>query len=204
MSGTSSSSGKAGRNQGTHTDKNGIVYQIPENSQTFPKGVDYAKIFPEKLERARKLAKPRPLTQKALALRCGMSENTLSSYARGEKFPSLMNLVKMADVLQVSIDYLLGRAGYYKDGYEQMTLGKLARQIIVLVEVSRLRLETTAETSTLICKFPLVNDFLIKYQEYKKMLDDSNGNPAIKDMFDSWKAMQLNSLDDELLEFYSM
>ncbi len=44
-----------------------------------------------------------------IAKETGISTGLLSAYKRGEKVPSVENLVKIADYLDCSVDYLLGR-----------------------------------------------------------------------------------------------
>ncbi|MDO4274218.1 MAG: helix-turn-helix transcriptional regulator [Eubacteriales bacterium] len=52
--------------------------------------------------------KARNLTQKSLALQVGVSENTISSYENGTRYPSYDILISLARILHVSTDYLLG------------------------------------------------------------------------------------------------
>ena len=59
-------------------------------------------------ERIRELRKNRGLTIYELAMRLGISRNTLTSWERGEKEPCGITLLEdMADVLQVSLRNLL-------------------------------------------------------------------------------------------------
>lgn len=51
----------------------------------------------------------RGLSQEGLASRCGIAASAISHYETGRRRPDLQNLVKLADGLGVSIDYLLGR-----------------------------------------------------------------------------------------------
>lgn len=59
-------------------------------------------------ERIRELRKNKGLTIYELAMRLGISRNTLTSWERGEKEPCGITLLEdMADVLQVSLRNLL-------------------------------------------------------------------------------------------------
>ena len=49
------------------------------------------------------------LTQEELAEKIGMAKITISAYEIGRSKPSLDVLIKLSDVLEVSIDELLGR-----------------------------------------------------------------------------------------------
>ncbi len=60
----------------------------------------------EELRRLRKLNR---FSQKHVSERIKCSESIISSYETGERAPSLQNLVMLADLYHVSVDYLLGR-----------------------------------------------------------------------------------------------
>lgn len=59
--------------------------------------------------RLKELRKGRNITQLKMAMDLNMSQNTISRYENGEREPGLEELVRIADYLDVSIDYLLGR-----------------------------------------------------------------------------------------------
>ena len=50
-------------------------------------------------------------TQAEVAARVGMFKTDISKYERGTSVPTLARLVKLADVFEVSADFLLGRCG---------------------------------------------------------------------------------------------
>lgn len=60
------------------------------------------------IERIQKIIKKRGLLQKNVLSDCGLSENTLKSMTDNRGMASF-NLAKIADYLNVSVDYLLGR-----------------------------------------------------------------------------------------------
>lgn len=64
------------------------------------------KIFQDRLYEQRKLNK---LTQKEIADYLNISQPSYIRYENGTSEPSYENLVKLADLFDVSIDYLLGR-----------------------------------------------------------------------------------------------
>jgi transcriptional regulator with XRE-family HTH domain len=63
-------------------------------------------IFPTQLRQAREL---RDLNQGDLADRAGMQASAISHFETGNRKPSFDNLRRLADALDVTTDYLLGR-----------------------------------------------------------------------------------------------
>ena len=59
--------------------------------------------------RIKEAAKLRNVVVKTLLSECGLSKNTLSSMLSGGSMPKSENLAKIADYLDCSVDYLLGR-----------------------------------------------------------------------------------------------
>lgn len=49
------------------------------------------------------------LTAYKVAKETGISQGLMGEYKRGEKLPEINNLIKIANYLDVSIDYLVGR-----------------------------------------------------------------------------------------------
>jgi transcriptional regulator with XRE-family HTH domain len=64
-------------------------------------------LFKKKLVGTRKI---RELSQEALAKKAGLSSTAISHFESGARKPSFDNLRKLADALNVSIDYLMGRS----------------------------------------------------------------------------------------------
>lgn len=62
--------------------------------------------FPERLKQARKEKK---LTQQDVAEHFGMAARSYRYWESGEREPSVANLVALADLLDVSLDWLTGR-----------------------------------------------------------------------------------------------
>lgn len=67
---------------------------------------DGAEGFPARLRATRER---RELEQIELSALCGIPATSISHFEAGRRKPSLVNLRNLADALQVSIDYLLGR-----------------------------------------------------------------------------------------------
>ena len=64
-------------------------------------------------ERLKNLRKQAHLTQVDVAEKLGISQPAYASWERGAKKPTQDNLVKIAQVLNVSIDYLVGNSDEY-------------------------------------------------------------------------------------------
>lgn len=64
-------------------------------------------VFPDRLRRARD---ERGLNQADLAKRANMQVSAISHFETGTRKPSFDNLRRLADALDVTTDYLLGRA----------------------------------------------------------------------------------------------
>ena len=74
---------------------------------------------PEKLKTRRKELK---LTQKDIADQLGISYQAYSAWERGVKKPTQENLVKIAQVLNVSVDYLVGNSEEKTDDLDNIEL----------------------------------------------------------------------------------
>ncbi len=61
------------------------------------------------MERLRELREKRHVTQVRLSIAAEVSQETISAYESGKAMPSAETLIKMADFLNTSTDYLLGR-----------------------------------------------------------------------------------------------
>lgn len=61
-------------------------------------------------ERLKKLRKDTGLTQVDVASKLGISQQAYASWERGVKKPTQDNLVKIAQILNVSVDYLVGNS----------------------------------------------------------------------------------------------
>lgn len=68
--------------------------------------------FPERLRTAREY---RGLNQSELAVKAKMQASAISHFETGTRKPSFDNLRNLADALDVTTDYLLGRVSEFKD-----------------------------------------------------------------------------------------
>jgi transcriptional regulator with XRE-family HTH domain len=63
-------------------------------------------IFAERIKEERKRRK---LTQEDIAAQLGITRSAYTLYETGKTQPSLETAVKLADIFQISLDYLTGR-----------------------------------------------------------------------------------------------
>ncbi len=61
-------------------------------------------------ERLKELRKQAHLTQVELAKRLGIGQSSYADWERGKKNPTQENLIKLAQILNVSVDYLIGNS----------------------------------------------------------------------------------------------
>ncbi len=66
-------------------------------------------IFENRLVELRKMHK---LTQRQVAEHLGISQPSYIRYENGTSEPSLQNLSKLADLFDVTVDYLIGRTDF--------------------------------------------------------------------------------------------
>ena len=59
--------------------------------------------------RLKELRKKKGISQLRLAMDLSTTQNTISRYETGEREPGIIELIKIADYFNVSVDYLIGR-----------------------------------------------------------------------------------------------
>ena len=95
-------------------------------------------------DRVRELRKERGWSQGDLGAKIGTDAGRISRYEAGKITPSLEALVRLADVLQVSVDYLVREGAPRKilDGHD---LGRLGDRLAELAELAEADQDTVAE-----------------------------------------------------------
>ena len=73
-------------------------------------------------ERLKELRKQAHLTQVELANKLGIVQSSYADWERGKKKPTQENLVKIAQILNVSVDYLVGNSEKKSDGLDNIEL----------------------------------------------------------------------------------
>lgn len=61
------------------------------------------------MENLRKIREKRGITQVNLSIQTELAQETISGYEMGKSYPSAPKLVDLANILNTSTDYLLGR-----------------------------------------------------------------------------------------------
>lgn len=81
------------------------------------------------MENLKKIREKKKVTQVRLSIAAEVSQETISAYESGKSFPSVETLIKIADFLGTSTDYLLGRINddmpllsIKKNGFDSMDL----------------------------------------------------------------------------------
>ena len=59
--------------------------------------------------RIKELRKQKGISQVKMAIDLNTNQNTISRYETGEREPSIAELIRIAEYLGVSLDYLVGR-----------------------------------------------------------------------------------------------
>ena len=85
----------------------------------------YAKRFRYRLPKLREL---RDLSQTELAERAGMMPAAVSQFEKGLRMPNFESIIKLADALDISSDYLIGR------NYEPISVGPTVDKLTRLAE----------------------------------------------------------------------
>ena len=73
-------------------------------------------------ERLKELRKQAHLTQVELASKLGIVQSSYADWERGKKKPTQENLVKIAQILNVSVDYLVGNSEEKNDELDNIEL----------------------------------------------------------------------------------
>src|SRR5690625_6088076 len=83
-------------------------------------------------------------TKKALSLKLGFTPNVYGSYEREERRPSLETLVKLAEIYNDSLDYLIRGMEHTKEAKEEI---KDVYEVLALFEENKDRKSTRLNSS---------------------------------------------------------
>ncbi|KAF5053790.1 MAG: helix-turn-helix transcriptional regulator [Sedimentibacter saalensis] len=95
------------------------------------------------MERLKQLREAKNITQVRLGIELGVSQETISGYEIDKAVPPADMLIKLADCLDTSVDYLLGRTDVKKYGVP--TKSELTDMELDLINTFRKLSETKKE-----------------------------------------------------------
>lgn len=85
------------------------------------------------MERLKQLREAKNMTQVRLGIELGVSQETISGYEIGKAMPPADMLVKLADILDTSVDYILGRTdNRYLDKLSKSDLSDQELELILI------------------------------------------------------------------------
>ncbi|MBR5471856.1 MAG: helix-turn-helix transcriptional regulator [Oscillibacter sp.] len=138
----------------------------------------------------------KPYTQRELAARIGVSTTSYNGYEHGV-LPMLHNLKNLADVLQCSLDTLVGAVDV--EGQPQMSsLGDVARAFLGIAASGCINTAALNEGT-----IRITNDQLrIFLSEYFEVYSSLQSVPSVKleDFFRKWVAQEFIKLDSTPIE----
>ena len=111
------------------------------------------------MKNLREIRKESGYTQTKIANLLCISQQTYSDYENGKTFPDEMTLIKIADALNVSTDYLLGRAD------------ALGGSMSISTRLKELRLEEELTQKELAEKLGITQDSISLWEKGKRMPD---------------------------------
>ena len=139
-------------------------------------------------------------TSKQFAEAAGMTAVSLSAYMTGNKLPTLLTAIKIADTLNVSLDDLLGRNTEFKAIPSEASLGDFARNLIAMENADVIDIKTHNGRPILDEQFVLTfrDDSLIEFfKNYKAFMEMTSGKgEREKSLYRNWLNMQLEQLDN--------
>lgn len=85
------------------------------------------------MERLKQLRETKNMTQVRLGIELGVSQETISGYEIGKAAPPADMLVKLADILDTSVDYILGRTdNRYSNRLNKSDLSEQELELILI------------------------------------------------------------------------
>lgn len=145
-------------------------------------------------------------TQKETAAAADIHPASYSAYETDQKIPPAHILKRIADALEVSMDFLCGRSEYQSDAYE--TYGNIARTIYALKAAisdtvdMQFVIDTTIQNAVdlNICfsENNALLSFFQKAEKYRLMADESE---EAAEMYRAWLEDQLRQLDKSAINY---
>ncbi|WP_283684359.1 helix-turn-helix transcriptional regulator [Parablautia sp. Marseille-Q6255] len=86
------------------------------------------------MNRIRELREEKGITQVRLSIELEVSQETISAYEMGKYFPSVKSLLKLREIFNANIDYILGLSS---NRYEPLQVNSLKEEEIALIQAFR-------------------------------------------------------------------
>ncbi len=87
--------------------------------------------------RLKELRKSKHLSQTALGNKIGVTKISISGYENETRIPSLENIIKLADALETTTDYLLGREIPIINDLSNKYIGSISQKDLELIQEMR-------------------------------------------------------------------
>ena len=139
----------------------------------------------------------KPYTQKELAAKIGVSTTSYNGYEHGV-LPMLHNLLGLADVLQCSVDTLVGTVDVEEHAQEMSSLGDVARAFLGIAASGCINTATLNEGT-----IQITNDRLQTFlREYFEVYSNLQSTPSFKieELFRNWVDQEFMKLDSMPIE----
>ena len=144
-------------------------------------------------QRVKELRNKAGLTQKELAEKMGVSINTVVSYEKLQKSPSLDMAKKMATFFNVSLDWLSGMSNDI-DSFQIHSPSDLIKLVIKLDSVDKIAFKNIAEIDDMPEMVTVIDDnslksFVVEWQKIKKLKDSKTID---EDLYNLWIEKQIS------------
>lgn len=117
------------------------------------------------------------MTAYEVAKNTGISQGLMNEYKNGIKLPTIQNLIKIANYLDCSVDYLLGRtdnpAIFGQKGSNKMTFYQRIERICCDYNISIEKIDIGDDVEIYSCVYPHIEVFYRIYNQLKKILKDN-------------------------------
>ena len=86
-------------------------------------------------DNVKKLRKEYELSQEELSIRIGVARSSVANYENGQNFPSTDIILKLSEVFNCSVDYLLGKTNERNSNVQYDPNAKVYLRVVILERV---------------------------------------------------------------------
>lgn len=150
-------------------------------------------VFSERLKQARASTK---MTQAQLGGMCKLSSTSIAAYENGQKVPRITTAAKLASVLNVSLDWLMGLDD--KQSQHPRTLGDCARLLVDMVtfivgEYWLLSIDNYMENGAFVSfRNETIHVFMDDWMKFHRMYAEKVSD---QEMYEAWMEKRFRELD---------